>query len=67
MGLDTKSRLIMEVLLRNPFITSKELVEDQQISKRQLTYLLSKINEYLKMKGLPKISRNKTDAFYHSG
>ncbi|MFD1451901.1 hypothetical protein [Oceanobacillus sojae] len=48
MGLDTKSRLIMEVLLRNPFITSKELVEDQQISKRQLTYLLSKINEYLK-------------------
>ncbi|GEN85824.1 BglG family transcription antiterminator [Oceanobacillus sp. FSL W8-0428] len=63
MGLDTKSRLIMEVLLRNPFITSKELVEDQQISKRQLTYLLSKINEYLKMKGLPKISRNKTGLF----
>ncbi|WP_152657851.1 BglG family transcription antiterminator [Oceanobacillus sp. CFH 90083] len=63
MQLDIRSRLIMQSLLRNPFITSKELVEHQQISKRQLTYSLSKINEYLKMKGFPRIVRSKTGLF----
>lgn len=63
MHLDSRSRLILQTLLRNPFVTSKELMGNQQISKRQLTYSLSKINQYLKMKGLPIISRSKTGLF----
>ncbi|WP_208590050.1 BglG family transcription antiterminator [Gracilibacillus suaedae] len=63
MQLDNRSSFVLKTLLSNPFITSNELVEEQGISKRQLTYSLQKINGYLEMKGLSSIKRNRHGVF----
>lgn len=49
--------------MNNPSITGKEVESSLQISRKQLSYTIDKINDYLQDNGLPRIERLRTGKF----
>lgn len=63
MELDNRSNKILESLIRNPNLTSKELEMKYSLTRRQLGYSLDKINVWLKDENLPEIIRTRQGRF----
>lgn len=63
MYLDNRAKSILEAIVNTPQITGKELQEQMDLSRKQLSYSFNKINEYLSEKKYPKIQRLKTGKF----
>lgn len=68
MRLDNRSQQIFTELLQSPDITSKELEERFDLTRRQLGYSFNKINDWLETKNLPIIERTRQGNFiiHHS-
>lgn len=68
MRLDNRSQQIFNELLQSPDVTSKELEETFELTRRQLGYSFNKINDWLKTKNLPIIERTRQGNFiiHHS-
>jgi transcriptional antiterminator/mannitol/fructose-specific phosphotransferase system IIA component (Ntr-type) len=60
---DKRGSSLIQRLLKNPSITTIELSELSNLSKRQVTYALQKINDKLKTLALPEIQRDKKGHF----
>lgn len=63
MQLDDRSANLFDELLRNPSVTSKELEEKYELTRRQLGYSVKKINDFLLSKNLPEIERGRQGNF----
>lgn len=63
MQLDSRSNKILEALLSNPSINSKDLERIYNITRRQLGYSINKINDWLVYKNLPAIKRTRQGNF----
>ncbi|WP_428909924.1 BglG family transcription antiterminator [Niallia sp. Krafla_26] len=63
MDLNNRDKFILSELIGNPSITSKELEETHQLTRRQLGYSINKINEYLLLNNLPVIERTRQGHF----
>lgn len=63
MQLDERSANLFDELLRNPSVTSKELEEKYELTRRQLGYSVKKINDFLLSKNLPEIERGRQGNF----
>ena len=57
MYLDKRSFELLEELILNPKITSKEMEIRKQLSRRQIKYSFEKINSWLQDNNYPKIKR----------
>ena len=63
MYLDDRASIILELIVNNTQITGKEIENKLDISRKQLSYSLSKINEFLKTNDYETIKRTKTGKF----
>ncbi|MEC5423077.1 BglG family transcription antiterminator [Virgibacillus sp. C22-A2] len=63
MQLDGRSNNILEELINNPSINSKDVEKKYNITRRQLGYSFNKINDWLTDKNLPEIERTKQGHF----
>ncbi|ALA42384.1 BglG family transcription antiterminator [Paenibacillus sp. FSL M7-0802] len=63
MQLDDRSSSLLQELLSNPSVKSKNLEHKYGLSRRQISYSLEKINDWLEGQRLPKIERNKQGVF----
>ncbi|WP_163972135.1 BglG family transcription antiterminator [Oceanobacillus halotolerans] len=63
MPLDSRSKKILEELISNPSITSKDMEKKFQLTRRQLGYSFDKINDWLLTKNLPVIERTRQGHF----
>lgn len=63
MELDARSSQLLRELLTNPGIKNKDLEHKYSLSRRQVEYSLSKINDWLKANYLPEIKRSRTGQF----
>lgn len=63
MQLDERSGNLFDELLKNPGVTSKELEEKYNLTRRQLGYSFNKINDFLVSRNLPKIERGRQGNF----
>ncbi|GAA0609666.1 BglG family transcription antiterminator [Virgibacillus siamensis] len=63
MQLDDRSSQLFGDLVDNPGIKGKELESRYNISRRQLGYSITKINDWLKFNNLPEIERTKQGYF----
>ncbi|TWI59314.1 BglG family transcription antiterminator [Halalkalibacter nanhaiisediminis] len=63
MYLDERSNLILKEVVANPDISNKDLENKFQLSRRQISYSFTKINDWLKGKNYPVISRTNGGKF----
>ncbi|KHF41410.1 BglG family transcription antiterminator [Halalkalibacter okhensis] len=63
MYLDERSNLILKEVVGNPDISNKQLENKFQLSRRQISYSFTKINDWLKEKNYPVISRTNGGKF----
>ncbi|MFF2015349.1 BglG family transcription antiterminator [Paenibacillus sp. NPDC058177] len=63
MQLDDRSSSLLQELLSNPSVKSKNLEVKYGLSRRQISYSLEKINDWLEGQHLPKIERNQQGDF----
>jgi len=63
MKLDDRSNMILEALLDNPSINSKDLEKKHGLTRRQLGYSIHKINDWLLEKKLPAIEQTSKGYF----
>ncbi|MDT8860841.1 BglG family transcription antiterminator [Alkalihalobacillus sp. MEB130] len=63
MYLDERSNLILKEVVANPDISNKDLENKFQLSRRQISYSFTKINDWLKEKNYPVISRTNGGKF----
>lgn len=63
MQLDERSGNLFDELLKNPSVTSKELEEKYNLTRRQFGYSFKKINDFLVSKNLPEIERGRQGNF----
>lgn len=63
MYLDLRSYTVLRAVADNPAITGKELEQSLQMSRKQLSYDIEKINYYLESSGFEPIVRLKTGRF----
>ncbi len=63
LGLNKRCKVILDELLSNPSITSKDLEKKHHLTKRQIGYSLDKINEWLMTNNLPVIERTRRGQF----
>lgn len=63
MYLDQRSYTVLKAIADNPSITGKELEQNLQLSRKQLSYDIEKINYYLGSDGFLPITRLKTGRF----
>ncbi|MCP1447417.1 transcriptional antiterminator/mannitol/fructose-specific phosphotransferase system IIA component (Ntr-type) [Priestia megaterium] len=57
MHLDERSNLILKRVVSNPGISNVELERKYHLSRRQISYSFTKINDWLKSNNYPKIQR----------
>ncbi|MCJ7989767.1 hypothetical protein MUB15_11325 [Priestia sp. OVS21] len=57
MHLDERSNLILKRVVSNPGISNAELERKYHLSRRQISYSFTKINDWLKSNNYPKIQR----------
>ena len=57
MYLDERGYTVLKTIVNNPAITGKEVEASLQLSRKQLSYTIEKINDYLQDNGMPKIER----------
>ena len=55
MYLDERGYTVLKTIVNNPAITGKEVEASLQLSRKQLSYAIEKINDYLQDNGTPKI------------
>ena len=53
--LDERAYTVLKTIVNNPSITGKEVEMSLQLSRKQLSYTIEKINDYLQDNGTPKI------------
>lgn len=63
MGMEERSRKILNYLISNPSTTSAAIEKKFELTKRQLGYTISKINEWLESNNLPMIERTRQGQF----
>ncbi|PAV31268.1 transcription antiterminator BglG [Virgibacillus profundi] len=63
MELDDRSKVIVDDLLSNPSVSSKDLEKKYDLTRRQLGYSINKINDWLKDSNLPAIERTRQGHF----
>lgn len=63
MYLDERSNKILKEVVSNPDISSKELENKYNLSRRQISYSFNKINSWLKEKNYPVITRTNGGKF----
>ncbi|BAB03912.1 BH0193 [Halalkalibacterium halodurans C-125] len=63
MKLNERSQKIFKKILNNPDINSKQLKKAFHLTRRQLSYSLTKINEWLREHQLPEIERTRQGFF----
>lgn len=63
MGLDVRSKKILDMIVNNPMITGKNIEEAMNLSRKQLGYSIQKINDYLHSRGFDAIERQRTGKF----
>ncbi len=63
MQLDDRSNLILEDILNQPTLNSRDLIQKYNITRRQLGYSLKKINDWLTYQNLPPIERTRQGNF----
>ncbi|WP_099159544.1 BglG family transcription antiterminator [Virgibacillus ndiopensis] len=63
MNLDARSTKILEELMVNPSITSKDIEKKYDLTRRKLGYSFDKINDWLISKNLPVIERTRQGHF----
>lgn len=63
MYLDERGYAVLTTIVNNPSITGKEVESSLQLSRKQLSYTIDKINDYLQDNGLPRIERLRTGKF----
>ncbi|MCD4838218.1 BglG family transcription antiterminator [Neobacillus sedimentimangrovi] len=63
MYLDERSNLLLQEILGNPEVSNVQLEEKFQLSRRQVSYSLTKINDWLESNNFPKIKRTSTGKF----
>lgn len=61
--LDERSKRVLTSIVDNPATTGKELQNGLSLSRKQLSYALEKVNDYLLGHGYLKIERQKTGSF----
>jgi len=61
--LDERGYLVLKTIVNNPSITGKEVEQSLDLSRKQVSYTMDKINQYLADNGLPKIERLRTGKF----
>lgn len=63
MYLDERGYTVLKTIVNNPAITGKEVEASLQLSRKQLSYTIEKINDYLQDNGMSKIERLRTGKF----
>jgi transcriptional antiterminator/mannitol/fructose-specific phosphotransferase system IIA component (Ntr-type) len=63
MHLDERSSLILKRVVSNPGISNTELERKYHLSRRQISYSFTKINDWLKSNNYPKIQRTNGGKF----
>ncbi|MFZ3576999.1 BglG family transcription antiterminator [Virgibacillus sp. DJP39] len=63
MQLDERSNKLLDELISNPSVMSKDLERKYNLTRRQFGYSFNKINDWLKSKTLPVIERTKQGHF----
>ncbi|MED3980109.1 BglG family transcription antiterminator [Priestia megaterium] len=63
MHLDERSNLILKRVVSNPDISNTELERKYHLSRRQISYSFTKINDWLKGNNYPKIQRTNGGKF----
>lgn len=63
MYLDERGYAVLKTIVDNPSITGKEVEASLQLTRKQLSYTIEKINDYLQGNGMPKIERLRTGKF----
>ncbi|MCM3770472.1 BglG family transcription antiterminator [Priestia aryabhattai] len=63
MHLDERSNLILKRVVSNPGISNTELERKYHLSRRQISYSFTKINDWLKGNNYPKIQRTNGGKF----
>ncbi|MCM3570412.1 BglG family transcription antiterminator [Neobacillus mesonae] len=63
MYLDERSNKLLKEILGNPEISNFTLEEKFQLSRRQVSYSIKKINDWLESNNYPKIKRTSTGKF----
>ncbi len=63
MYLDERGYTVLKTIVNNPSITGKEVEASLQLTRKQLSYAIEKINDYLQGNGMPKIERLRTGKF----
>jgi transcriptional antiterminator/mannitol/fructose-specific phosphotransferase system IIA component (Ntr-type) len=63
MHLDERSNLILKRVVSNPGISNAELERKYHLSRRQISYSFTKINDWLKSNNYPKIQRTNGGKF----
>lgn len=63
MKLDNRSNKLLEELISNPSVTSKDIEQKYGLTRRQLGYSITKINEWLTDEKLPEIQRTRKGFF----
>ncbi len=63
MYLDERGYTVLKTIVDNPSITGKEVEASLQLTRKQLSYTIEKINDYLQGNGMPKIERLRTGKF----
>ncbi|MCU7709242.1 BglG family transcription antiterminator [Priestia sp. JV24] len=63
MHLDERSNLILKRVVSNPSISNAELERKYHLSRRQISYSFTKINDWLKSNNYPKIQRTNGGKF----
>ncbi|KZE14227.1 transcription antiterminator [Priestia aryabhattai] len=63
MHLDERSNLILKRVVNNPGISNSELERKYHLSRRQISYSFTKINDWLKSNNYPKIQRTNGGKF----
>lgn len=63
MYLDERGYSVLELIVNNPAISGKEIENNLGLSRKQLSYTIEKINDYLLDNEFPKIERLRTGKF----
>src|SRR5699024_1233755 len=63
MQLDDRSSRILEELISNPSVTSKDMEKKFELTRRQLGYSFDKVNSWLLEQNLPVIERTRQGHF----
>ncbi|EAC7063357.1 BglG family transcription antiterminator [Listeria monocytogenes] len=63
MYLDNRSKTLFQEVIKNPNITNKQLEVKYKLSRYQISYSFQKVNEWLKWKNYPEVTRSKNGRF----